>query len=95
DSLRVYDRVKEIQPDLVLLDIMMPYLDGWDELKLFKLDNELQGLPVIIMTADRLAFQGIDDPGQYGVVDRIFKPFALDDLMAKVEAILKSPANSH
>ena len=87
-SLRVYDRAKECQPDLVLLDIMMPYLDGWDELKLFNLDEELRGIPVIIITADRNAFKGVDNAAQYGVVDHLFKPFELNDLLGKIQTAL-------
>ena len=87
-SLRVYDRAKESRPDLILLDIMMPYLDGWDELKLFNLDEELRNIPVIIITADRNAFKGVDNAGQYGVVDHLFKPFELNELLSKIQNAL-------
>jgi CheY-like chemotaxis protein len=87
-SLRVYDRAKESKPDLILLDIMMPYLDGWDELKLFNLDEELRNIPVIIITADRNAFKGVDNAAQYGVVDHLFKPFELNDLLVKIQNAL-------
>ena len=87
-SLRVYDRAKESRPDLILLDIMMPYLDGWDELKLFNLDEELRNIPVIIITADRNAFKGVDNAVQYGVVDHLFKPFELNELLSKIQTAL-------
>jgi two-component system, OmpR family, response regulator VicR len=87
-SLRVYDRAKESKPDLILLDIMMPYLDGWDELKLFNLDEELRNIPVIIITADRNAFKGVDNASQYGVVDHLFKPFELNELLSKIQQAL-------
>lgn len=83
-SLRVYDRAKEFDPDLILLDIMMPYLDGWDELKLFNLDEQLKGIPVIVITADRSAFNGVENAGQYGVVSHLFKPFELGELLSKI-----------
>ena len=86
-SLRAFDRAKEAQPDLILMDIMMPYLDGWDELKLFNLDEELRSIPVIIVTADQNAFKGIEDAGHYGVVDHLFKPFELDELLATVDEL--------
>jgi CheY-like chemotaxis protein len=89
-SLRVYDRAKESKPDLILLDIMMPYLDGWDELKLFNLDEELRAIPVIIITADRNAFKGVDNAAQYGVVDHLFKPFELNELLSKIQQALVS-----
>ena len=93
-SLRVYDRAKESKPDLILLDIMMPYLDGWDELKLFNLDEELRGIPVIIITADRNAFKGVDNAAQYGVVDHLFKPFELNELLSKIQQALVNRAQT-
>jgi CheY-like chemotaxis protein len=94
-SLRVYDRAKESKPDLILLDIMMPYLDGWDELKLFNLDEELRTIPVIIITADRNAFKGVDNAAQYGVVDHLFKPFELNELLAKIQQALVNRGRAH
>src|SRR5579875_1985845 len=49
-SLRFYDAVREHEPDLVLLDLMMPYLDGRDELKLMTMGVS-QNVPVIVVTA--------------------------------------------
>src|SRR6185312_5530493 len=49
-SLRFYDAVREHQPDLVLLDLMMPYLDGRDELKLMSMGVNYT-IPVIVVTA--------------------------------------------
>ncbi|SRR5581483_1859665 len=91
-SLRVYDRAKASRPNLILLDIMMPYLDGWDELKLFNLDDDLRHIPVIVITADRNAFKGVDDASQYGVVDHLFKPFELSELLEKIRNALMSKA---
>ena len=87
-SLRVYDRAKESTPDLLVLDIRMPYLDGWDELKLLHLDAELRNVPVIIITSDGKAFERVDNAARYGVVDYLFKPFELNDLLAKVRNAL-------
>src|SRR5205823_13816443 len=49
-SLRFYDAVRAHQPDLILLDLMMPYLDGRDELQLMAMGVEYQ-IPVIVVTA--------------------------------------------
>src|ERR1700737_1938920 len=48
-SLRFYDAVREHQPDLILLDLMMPYLDGRDELRLMEMGDHK--IPVIVVTA--------------------------------------------
>jgi DNA-binding response OmpR family regulator len=77
---------RDARPDLVLLDIMMPQMDGWEVLKLLRVDEITAGIPVAMVSArtdpkDRV--QGL----QEGAADYICKPFALDDLLAKVDAI--------
>jgi len=51
DGQDVLDKVKSAHPDLILLDIMMPKMNGLDVLKLLKSDKETQKIPVIILTA--------------------------------------------
>ena len=74
------------KPDLVLLDIMMPQMDGWEVLKLLRVDDATAKIPVAMLSArteakDRV--QGL----QEGAVDYICKPFSLQELLAKIEAI--------
>ena len=49
-SLRFYDAVIERQPDLILLDLMMPYLEGEDELRLLKMNETTKQIPAIVVT---------------------------------------------
>ena len=74
------------KPDLVLLDIMMPQMDGWEVLKLLRVDEETAMIPVAMLSArtearDRV--QGL----QEGAVDYICKPFSLQELLGKIAAI--------
>ena len=74
------------KPDLVLLDIMMPQMDGWEVLKLLRVDDETAHTPVAMLSArteakDRV--QGL----QEGAIDYICKPFALQELLGKIETI--------
>jgi len=74
------------RPDLVLLDIMMPQMDGWEVLKLLRVDEETAEIPVAMLSArtearDRV--QGL----QEGAIDYICKPFSLSELLGKIEAI--------
>jgi DNA-binding response OmpR family regulator len=74
------------KPDLVLLDIMMPQMDGWEVLKLLRVDDETSDIPVAMLSArteakDRV--QGL----QEGAIDYICKPFSLQELLVKIEAI--------
>jgi DNA-binding response OmpR family regulator len=74
------------RPDLILLDIMMPKMDGWEVLKLLRVDEHTTAVPVAMLSArteaqDRV--QGL----QEGAVDYICKPFSLQELLSKIEAI--------
>ena len=74
------------RPDLVLLDIMMPQMDGWEVLKLLRVDDSTAPIPVAMLSArteakDRV--QGL----QEGAIDYICKPFSLQDLLVKIETI--------
>jgi DNA-binding response OmpR family regulator len=74
------------RPDLVLLDIMMPQMDGWEVLKLLRVDEGTNQIPVAMLSArteakDRV--QGL----QEGAIDYICKPFSLQELLGKIETI--------
>lgn len=87
-SLRAFDRAKESKPDLILMDIMMPYLNGFDQIKLLSLDEELKDIPIIVITAKARALDGIGDPKALRIVDYLYKPFELNDLLTKIHAVL-------
>ncbi len=88
-SLRAFDRAKEAQPDLILMDIMMPYLDGLDQIKLLSLDDDLKDIPIIVITAKARALEGIDDLRALRIVDYLYKPFEISDLLDKIGKALK------
>lgn len=75
-------------PDLVLLDLMMPDMDGWDVYQKMKADGATRHIPIIVVTASA---QAIDR--EFGlqiakVEDYIVKPFSPQDLLTSVERIL-------
>ena len=86
-SLRFYDAVREHHPQLILLDLMMPYLEGEDELQLMKLAPETSNIPVIVVTAkpeaDVRAEEGL--LRQLGVRHIVTKPFDLNHLVNLVK----------
>ncbi len=93
-SLRFYDNVREHDPDLILLDIMMPYLDGRDELKLMGMDmaaGRLRRIPVILVTAYLDAYKEEDEFRESGVVKIVYKPFDLDQLITLVHDTIGGP----
>jgi CheY-like chemotaxis protein len=91
-SLRAFDRAKEAQPDLILMDIMMPYLDGLDQIKLFSLDDDLKDVPIIVITAKARALDGIEDLKALRIVDYLYKPFEISALLEKVKSAIGTKA---
>ncbi|QBD81047.1 response regulator [Ktedonosporobacter rubrisoli] len=89
-SLRFYDAVMEHKPDLVLLDIMMPYLDGRDELRLMQMGLDHK-IPVIVVTAFPGAASEAEEFREAGVVEIVFKPFDLEKLVALVKKTIGEP----
>lgn len=87
-SLRFYDAVKEHRPDLILLDLMMPYLEGDDELELLRMHEDTAKIPVIVITAKSEAKEHEDEYRAKGVVTVITKPFDLNHLMQTIKNVL-------
>jgi DNA-binding response OmpR family regulator len=76
------------RPDLVLLDVMMPVLNGFEVLRRLKADPALAAVPVIMLTAkgrERDVLAGLEA----GAVDYIVKPFSLKELAARIETALR------
>ena len=77
-------------PDLVLLDVMMPVMDGLQVLRNIKSQEETKNIPVIMLTAkgqDKDIVTGIET----GAVDYVTKPFSFAELLARVNRALASP----
>ncbi len=74
--------------DLVLLDIMMPELDGFETFKVMKEDSRLNDIPVIFLTA-KTDVDTIEEAFRLGAVDYITKPFHSTELLARVRTHLQ------
>jgi len=79
------DMVHESQPDLVIMDVMMPEMDGWEACKKLR---EFSQVPVLMLTA-RVQSQDIVTGLDSGADDYLLKPFNMDELMARVRALLR------
>jgi DNA-binding response OmpR family regulator len=91
-SLRVYDAVRDFRPDLILLDLMMPYLSGHDELQLISMDPERdQQIPVIVVTAMVDAKRDETTLQQFGVREIVLKPFDLNALVRLIKRTIGEP----
>ena len=81
------EAVREERPDLVILDVMMPGLTGFEVLEAIKADPELKDTPVIMLTAsgqEADTVKGID----MGAADYIVKPFRPAELVARIRRCL-------
>ncbi len=77
-------KAKSLCPDLVLLDIMMPGIDGWETLTRLKRDAATSNIPVVIFTAREHA-RGHQKSAEMGAADYFRKPFEPDELIELVE----------
>ena len=83
-----WEKAKQIIPDLIISDVMMPRLDGYGLLKLIRADERLGGTPVIFLTAKGMTVDRTQGY-QAGVDDYIPKPFDPDELVARVRNVVK------
>jgi len=79
-------RIRESRPDLLIADVMMPELDGFELLALLRRDPELNGLPVLMMTA-KAATGGILRAYTTGTEAYIVKPFTPEALLGVVRLL--------
>ncbi|MCC7064426.1 MAG: response regulator [Planctomycetes bacterium] len=77
-------KARSQSPDLILLDIMMPGIDGWETLTRLKRDAATAGIPVVIFTAREHA-RGHQKSSEMGAADYFRKPFEPDELIELVE----------
>jgi DNA-binding response OmpR family regulator len=93
DALRL---VRHQRFDLVLLDINMPEMDGWETLRLLKADEGVRGVPVVMFSVKgevRDKVHGL----QEGAADYLTKPFEIEELLTRVRRVLDEsgkPADS-
>lgn len=78
---------RHLQPQLILLDLNMPRMDGWEVLKLLKSEDKTQHIPVAIFSV-RTDIKDKIFGLQRGAVDYISKPFQYDQLADRVKRIL-------
>ena len=86
------ETIRRELPDLVLLDLMMPDMDGWEVYQQMKADEKTRNIPVIVVTAKAQSIDRVLGLHIAKVDDYIAKPFSPTDLMNSVEKVLKSKA---
>ncbi len=84
-----WELIKELQPDLVLLDLMLPDIDGWEVFNRMRQDPALRDTPVIVIT---VRTEGLTEgiwPQVAEVADYLVKPFTVKELRASIARALQ------
>jgi DNA-binding response OmpR family regulator len=82
------ETVRRLKPDLVLLDLMMPDMDGWEVYQQMKADEELRNIPVIVVTAKAQSIDKVLGLHIAKVDDYVTKPFGPQELLQSVNKVL-------
>ncbi|RLD61247.1 MAG: hypothetical protein DRI95_14465 [Bacteroidetes bacterium] len=93
NGVSTFEKVNNINFDLILLDIMMPEMDGFEVCRLLKQNEKSKDIPVIFLTAktdEKSIIQGFLAGGQ----DYVRKPFQSQDLLARIKTHLKLKSQS-
>ncbi|MES0359714.1 MAG: response regulator [Anaerolineales bacterium] len=80
--------IKEDLPDLILLDLMMPDMDGWEIFRQIKNDEAIMNIPIIVITAKAQTVDKVLGLEIAKVDDYISKPFRPHELVERVEKVL-------
>jgi DNA-binding response OmpR family regulator len=89
DGAEALAKALELQPDLVLLDVLMPVIDGYDVCARLRADPRAAGIPVILLTANFISADH-DRASEVGADDFVVKPFDPGDLMVRVRSLLQA-----
>jgi len=76
------------RPDLILLDLMMPEMDGWEVLRQLKNEDSLASVPVVVVTAKAQNIDRVLGLHIAGVDDYVTKPFGPEELLERIEKVL-------
>jgi DNA-binding response OmpR family regulator len=80
--------IRRVKPDLVLLDLMMPDMDGWEVYQQMKADETLKHIPVIVVTAKAQSIDKVLGLHIAKVDDYVTKPFGPQELLQSVSKVL-------
>ena len=84
--------IQGITPNLILLDILMPNMDGWETFNRIKAVSILKDVPIIFLTAQN-EINGKEHAQEIGASDYITKPFQIADMLERIEEIIDKQEN--
>lgn len=88
DGIEGLEKIKSFKPDLILLDLLMPKMDGMEMLQKLKGDSEHRDIPVVVLT-NLSDYEKISEALSLGAMDYLVKAnYKLEDLLEKVKTVL-------
>tara|TARA_B100000530_G_C15669705_1_gene373753 strand:+ start:221 stop:601 length:381 start_codon:yes stop_codon:yes gene_type:complete len=81
------ETILSIQPDMVILDVMMPLMNGWEVCKYLREQERFKELPILMLTGIGAVVNDMTSP-LYGASDHLDKPFDMEDLIERVDTLL-------
>jgi len=87
DGQEALEKVRESQPDLIILDLMLPKLDGYKVCRLLKFDERTRAIPILIFTA-RAQVEDVTLATECGADAYLTKPFEAKVLLSKLQELL-------
>jgi CheY-like chemotaxis protein len=90
ESREILPRLESLKPELILLDLMMPYVDGLEVYEEIKSQEGMDEIPVVIISAMKRAVDEIERDGTIKVEACLVKPFTIVDLLGTVESLIGS-----
>lgn len=89
DPLEAIDKAKSYKPDAILLDLLMPKLNGWEIFKQLRKDKEFDDVPIAILTAKSEEFDTMVGLHVMNADGYITKPFGKQELIDKIDELFK------
>ena len=88
DGIKALEKVSAETPDLILLDLMLPKLNGFEVCQRLKQNEATSSIPIIMLTAKSETSDKVEGI-EIGADDYVTKPFDLDELKARIKAVLR------
>jgi DNA-binding response OmpR family regulator len=89
DGVEALEKVKQFNPDVIMLDNVMPRMSGWEVTKTLKSDNLYRDIPIIMFSALGDVKDKVEG-FELGVDDYITKPFNFSEVLARIQAVLRN-----
>lgn len=88
ESMGIASKLEELKPELILLDLMMPHVDGLEVYREIKSRESIAEIPVIIISAMKKAVEEIEKEGEVKVEACLVKPFTIGELLETVNRVM-------